>query len=217
MQAKHRLYLAPMIPALITMGFIAGCESRGESERSSMSVSIEDVRTDVDAVQNQSDQAVAALVRLQHAQAGTDLKPLFKDYSDAVANADSQEKKLKQRSSDMAKRKDEYIQSWDKQLTADQDPDLKSQGEQRVDKVKETFDEALSGINTAQSQVDPLIDHLKQIQSSLSYDLTDAGVSSISKSVANAKSAVADADQALGKARRQLHEASATIGSNDQH
>jgi hypothetical protein len=203
----------PVSAALITISLMSGCGSRGESEHHDMSVAIENVRSDVDAVQDQTDQAVASLERLQRTMSGTDLNPLFKNYSDAVARADSQEKNLKERAKDMAARKDDYIQAWDKQLNAVQDPDLKSQGQARADSVRETFEHALAGINQAQSQVDPLIDHLKQIQASLGYDLTAAGLEGIAKPVSNVKSAAADADDALGKARKDLHEASSSIGA----
>jgi len=201
--------LVPLVLAVACC--FSGCDDRGTSDSTSMSTSVDKVRVDVDATQEQADGAVAALDRLQKAPAGTDLTALYKDFSADVDKADDSSRALKARAADMESRKETYLADWNQQLSSVNDPNLKEQGEARSDEVRKSFDKALDAIHTAQSKVDPLIADLQDIKKSLGYDLTSPGVAAISKPVDTAHSQSSDADSALQDARKELQKVSATI------
>jgi chromosome segregation ATPase len=194
--------------AVVALGFAgSGCSS-GYKAGSQTSESIMTAAQKLEDGRVQIDKVTVSLDKLANASAGSDLRPLFKDYSANVDKLDSIAKDLKKRADEMRAKGQAYFKEWDKEIADIHNEDIKSRSTQRRAEVEQAFQRINDKSQTLKNEYQPLMSDLQDIRTALNNDLTPGGIATIKPiaervrseaiSVKDAAGAVADEYKALG-------------------
>jgi len=158
--------------------FLGGCVTTGMDRSVKTSNSIKEVDSDIRKIKIQSDVTAKSLDSLVRA-GQPDLKKAFDTYSDAVAELDSQGKKVLKHIDEMKARSTEYFAEWEKQGETYTNPQIRELSDERRNKLAEIYARVpAAGAGIKRAYLAYLVD-LKEIQTYLSNDLTQDGVIAI--------------------------------------
>ena len=157
-----------------------GCKSTSQQavQRSEKTVdTVAGLRAEVVAAGTQLDRSMSSLNAVI---AGSgDRRTAFKNYSSELAKLQSQADKAKSRADDLRARANEYIAKWEAEAATVSNPDLKAQAEARRATVRDRIDEIQVAADRGNAAYEPLMRELRDIETVLSNDLTDAGVQGV--------------------------------------
>jgi hypothetical protein len=158
--------------------FLGGCVTTGMDRSVKTSNSIKEVDSDIRKINIQIDVTATSLDSLVKT-GKPDLKKAFNSYSDAVAELDSQSKKVLKHIDEMKSRSTEYFAEWEKQGETYTNPQIRELSDERRIKLAEIYDRVpIAGAGIKRAYLAYLVD-LKEIQTYLSNDLTPDGVIAI--------------------------------------
>ena len=158
--------------------FLGGCATTGMDRSVKTSNSIKEVESDIRKLNIQIDATATSLDSLVNT-GQPDLKKAFNTYSDAVAELDSQGKKVLKHIDEMKARSTEYFAEWEKQGETYTNPQIRELSDERRNKLAEIYARVpAAGAGIKRAYLAYLVD-LKEIQTYLSNDLTQDGVIAI--------------------------------------
>lgn len=158
--------------------FLGGCATTGMDRSVKTSNSIKEVESDIRKLNVQIDATATSLDSLVNT-GQPDLKKAFNTYSDAVAELDSQGKKVLKHMDEMKSRSTEYFAEWEKQGETYTNPQIRELSDERRNKLAEIYARVpAAGSGIKRAYLAYLVD-LKEIQTYLSNDLTPDGITAI--------------------------------------
>jgi hypothetical protein len=158
--------------------FLGGCVTTGMDRSVKTSNSIKEVDSDIRKINIQIDVTAKSLDSILNA-GQPDLKKAFDTYSDAVAELDSQGKKVLKHIDEMKLRSTEYFAEWQKQGETYTNPQIRELSDERRNKLAEIYARVpTAGAGIKRAYLAYLVD-LKEIQTYLSNDLTPDGITAI--------------------------------------
>jgi len=110
------------------------------------------------------------------ANAATDPRPAFEQFSKDVANLESTAEKIRKRAQSMREQGQSYFKQWEAELAQVNNPEIRALAESRKAKLQETFENVRKFSEPLKAQFDPWMSNLKDLQKYLANDLTIAGV-----------------------------------------
>jgi len=110
------------------------------------------------------------------AQATTDPRKAFEQFSKAVKNLDSAAGKVRKSSEAMKAQGAAYFKNWEAQLAQVNNPEIRALAEQRKVRLQEAFEGIRKHGEPLKEQFTPWMSDLKDLEKYLSNDLTIAGV-----------------------------------------
>ena len=166
---------------LATCGVLAflltGCktnEGRQAKVARKAVTSLEDTRTELARADQEVDQALAAMNQLTSEP--RDLKQAYRAFSTEVSDTTKQSEKARDRAEEMREKWRDYIASWEQEMDRIASPELRAGAAERRQTVRENFNTLRDRARDLQEAYEPFIAQLRDIQRSLSLDLTPAGV-----------------------------------------
>jgi len=158
--------------------FLDGCATTGMDRSVKTSKSIKEVDSDIKKINIQIDVTATSLDSLVKT-GKPDLKKAFNNYSDAVAELDSQGKQVLKHIEEMKARSTEYFAEWQKQGDTYTNPQISALSDERRNKLAEIYARVpTAGSGIKRAYLAYLVD-LKEIQTYLSNDLTPDGITTI--------------------------------------
>ena len=134
--------------------------------------------SDIREIKIQSDVTAKSLDSVLNA-GQPELKKAFDTYSDAVAELDSQGKKVLKHIDEMKARSTEYFAEWEKQGETYTNPQIRELSDERRNKLAEIYARVpAAGSGIKRAYLAYLVD-LKESQTYLSNDLTPDGITAI--------------------------------------
>jgi hypothetical protein len=174
---NHSLAFFTML-LLGAAAFLGGCVTTGMDRSVKTSNSIKEVDSDIRKINIQIDVTAKSLDSILNA-GQPDLKKAFDTYSDAVAELDSQGKKVLKHIDEMKLRSTEYFAEWQKQGETYTNPQIRELSDERRNKLAEIYARVpTAGAGIKRAYLAYLVD-LKEIQTYLSNDLTPDGITAI--------------------------------------
>jgi septal ring factor EnvC (AmiA/AmiB activator) len=129
------------------------------------------------------DQTLAALNDLVE-KPQPDLRPQFKAFSSQLADMESDAQDIADARRSMAKSGKEFFAKWDEQLAQIQNEDIKARSQSRKDEVAQRLNAIKLSYTEAAMSFKPFLANLKDVQKSLSVDLTPGGVAAMKDTAA---------------------------------
>lgn len=163
---------------LLTAVTLGGCASTGYEKAEVTSRRIDDSRKELVSAKAKINDTVTSLNDLVN-NPQPDLRPQYKKFAADVDDLTSRTKKARDRVVDMKAKREAYIQQWQTQASAIENPQMRSRAMQRIDTVRQEFDRANTLLNNAKSVYTPFLNNLQDLQRYLGSDLTTAGIQSI--------------------------------------
>ena len=164
---------------------IAGCASSGYQKGSKTGANIQEAANRIAAMPGRIDQTVAALNDLVE-KPQPDLRPQFKSFSSQLADMESDAQNIADARRNMAKSGKEFFAKWDEQLATIQNEDIKARSQSRKDEVAQKLTAIKLSYTQAEMSFKPFLANLKDVQKSLSVDLTPGGVAAMKDTAAKA-------------------------------
>jgi phage-related protein len=170
---------------LVAVTAITGCASAGYQKGSKAGANIQDAANRIAAMPGRIDQTLAALNDLvQNPQ--PDLRPQFKAFSSQLAEMESDAQDIADARRSMAKSGKEFFAKWDEQLAQIQNEDIKARSQSRKEEVAQKLNAIKLSYSEAAMSFKPFLAGLKDVQKSLSVDLTAGGVAAMKDAAAKA-------------------------------
>ena len=186
----------PLLCASLAIALFTGCRTgtymKADSTAGALQRAGNEVRTEIaliDSVTNSLHDLIA--------NPSGDLRIQVGRFSDAVTQLEKTAHHAADRGATLRKDGAAYFAAWDKQLQTVTDEQIHQSSANRKLEVAKQFDSSMQRYDDAQNAMNPLISYLRDIRTSLSVDLTTAGVQS-------AKAPAATATQQAFKAREGL-------------
>jgi chromosome segregation ATPase len=155
-----------------------GCSS-GYNKGTKASESIMSTADKLAEGRAQIDKVNVSLTNLSSAQAGQDLRPLYKDYSSNVDKLDSIAADVRKQAEDMRAKGQAYFTEWEAEQAKINNEDIKTRSVQRRAEVEQTFSRISDKSQALKNAYQPLMSDLKDIRTALNNDLTPGGVAAI--------------------------------------
>lgn len=188
----------------------AGCTTRGFQRAAATSTSMERAASELEEAQTQIIVATTALDSMVN-QPQQDLRPLFRQYRESVADVENTYNDLLERSNRLAQQKEAYMATWDQRNSEIQNADIRDRSLERQREVTEDFARAQRAAERAQQTLQPLLTELRDIQRLLSVDLTAAGVAMVRQVADRARQNAQEARSTLGEVAQEFRSVSATL------
>jgi molecular chaperone DnaK (HSP70) len=183
---KHiRILLIIAGTALLSAGFQAS--AAGYKLADKVGASIAEFRDEIVDVKKQVDGTLASLDKIV-AQATVDPRKAFKEFEKDVPRVDSAAAKARKRATEMKEKGKNYFDTWEKELAAVNDPDIRKLAEERKAKLQAAFAKIRSSIEPVRDHFNTWLTGLKDLQKYLNNDLTIAGIDAAKDLIAKNKS-----------------------------
>lgn len=155
---------------------LVGCKTAGPRAPvvTQTVTSMQQTRMELVRANQQVDEAVAALDRL--ASPSAPLTDAYRVYTTQVSETTKQEQEALQRADQMREQWRDYLATWEKELDAISTPKLRARAAERRQTVRENYDRLRDAARAMSNAYDPFVTKLRDIQRTLSLDLTPAGV-----------------------------------------
>ncbi len=174
----RKLHGKVVVGTLCTLGLLlAGCETNeGRQARVARRAvtSLEETRTELVRADQEVNQALAALNQLSSEP--RDLKQAYRAFSTEVSDTTRQSEAARERAEEMREQWREYIVSWEQEMDQVASPELRASAAERRQSVGDKFNTLRDMARDLQEAYEPFVAQLRDIQRSLSLDLTSAGV-----------------------------------------
>ena len=174
------LFLTCLSVVALTVGFVTGCASdnyhKGAGTASALTHSSELITKG----NRQIDDSLAALNGLV-SNPQPDLRKQFDAFATSVNNLDATAKNVAGETEAMKARGAAYFEGWDKEIATMHNEDIRNRSEARRNEVAERFARISEQYNDARVAFQPYMSDLRDVEKSLSTDLTSGGVSAITE------------------------------------
>jgi hypothetical protein len=166
-----------------------GCSSKTGVERAdTISRGAVDVKGDMKSVGGKVNRAVASLKGLQDvAEKGLDLKAQFAQYKADLKDLEAVAERLQARGDDLRTNRDAYIQAWENEMSAVQDPSVQAASTSRRQAVAAAFKDVDAASKDARTNYDLFAKDANAVRVALENDLTPAGVKAIAPVIQKAE------------------------------
>ena len=118
-------------------------------------------------------------------------------YTAEVKETSKQAKEAQERADQMREHSRDYITAWEIEVDTVSTPELQAQATERRQAVRENYDRLRDAARAMNTAYDPFLTQLRDIQATLSLDLTPAGIDS-------AKPAIDAARQSAQNLKQQI-------------
>lgn len=203
------------ILTLATLSLIAaapGCADKGYQKADIAAQALITAKAEASAAQIQLNKTVDLLDNLVNKPAA-DLKPQYQAYSDAVKQLTTQADKLHSRANAMSEKKAAWFKQWEAELQQIKDPTIRAASQTRVDAAKAEFTSVADAYRAVQQSFGPLRQHLQDVNTALSNDLTQGGVKSVQPIFVTIKADQAATNKDIDALSAQLSRVSAEYSS----
>ena len=162
------------IAATVLVGCKTSKEGRQAKVTSKMVTSLNETRQELVKADQEVDQVLAAMTRLEARP--KDLKQEFKAYSEEVSDVAAQSDAARERADEMRERWQDYVATWEDEMERVSSPELRASAAERRETVRANYDHLRNAAREMQTAYGPFVRELRDIERSLSLDLTPAGV-----------------------------------------
>lgn len=178
-------------------GFIgAGCATNVHLKGQDASTSMSAAANQVEAARQQLAHTTSALSLLV-SQPTTDLSAAFERYRTAVDGLERAVNQVNAEADNMQKQGQKYFETWDNQLAAIQNENIRARSAGRQREVAQQFTTIQQQYTYVRQQFAPLLSRLRDLQRLLSVDLTPTGVRTAQDFAARAEADAATLRQTL--------------------
>ncbi len=164
--------------ALIAVLAVGGCATGGSKSGASASSGMAKAGEGVEALATQTDVTMAALNDL--VMNPGNLSAQFKTYDSAVKKLTSQFNKAVDQTTTMKTKAQAYFDQWQSSSTNIVNEDIRKINTERLEKVKNAFNEVEESLKTVKQDFNPFLSDLTDVRQALSLDLTPGGVKALS-------------------------------------
>ena len=186
---------------LIALALGTGCATSGYRKAEVTSLRMADTANRIAVGKNHVNEAMRQLNAMV-SQPQADLRPLFNDFQEQIKTIDRQASSVRTATDGFIKRRDAYVEAWTDEIMATTNVDIRNASLKRRNETIIEFKKIEAAMNAAGQAYRPLLKDLKDISSTLGFDLTAQGIRSIAPIVARAKTDAADLakkiDHAMG-------------------
>jgi len=184
----------------------AGCATNksGQAKEVTRTVtSMQAMRQELAKAQVQVDDVLAAMDQLGSAST-VDLPKTYKTFTTRVSQTVSQADTARRRANQMRDRWQQYIISWEKEIDQLSTPELRAKAAERRQAVRQNYDRLRDAARAMDQAYQPFLTQLRDIQKSLSLDLTPAGVKAAQPAFERAHKTGADLRQTITNFMTQI-------------
>lgn len=203
------------LTVIAALAALAGCASKGNYEQGAATgAGLRDVADKIAAGNDRIDGTMGALNDLVNNPQG-DLVPKYKNFNDKVGDMQGLATDIKQRVADMRATGNQYFAKWNEQIATIKNQDIKNASTQREAQMQKQFMDMKRGYAQVQIAYGPFISDLKDIQTALSTDLTEGGLSAVKGATSKANTdagALKDSLSSLSQQFRDLGNAMDSAG-----
>ena len=180
---KENATMAPTTRKALTAGVLgllflsAGCatQSGQASEVTRTMTSMQTARHELVKVRDRVDEVLGAMDRLHAASAGS-LPWVYKVFTDQVAQTVRQSGTARRRTSGMLAQWRQYVASWKREIGRLSTPELRAGAAERRQTALHNYERLRDAAGATEQAFPPFLTQLRDIQKSLSLDLTPPGV-----------------------------------------
>ena len=194
---RLRRYLVPGVLALVLS--LAGCAGNksGQAQEALQAVtSMQTLRQELVRGQTQVDDTVAALNQL--ASASADKLPLsYRAFNKQVGRMSDEAATARRLANAMRDEWRNYLDSWEKENEQLSSPELRARLAERRAAVEKNYERLRDAARALDQAYGPLLGNLRDIQTALSVDLTQAGVQAAQPAFENARRNAANLRQEM--------------------
>jgi chromosome segregation ATPase len=202
----HAVPKALLAGALGILLPLAGCtmNKSGQAKEVTRTVtSMQATRQELAKAQVQIDDALAALDQLGSASPA-DLPRAYKTFTRQVSRTVSQADTARSHANEMRGRWRDYMTSWERESERFSTPELRAKATERRQAVQKNYDSLRDAARMLDKTYPPFLTQLKDIQTSLSLDLTPAGVQAAQPAFQRAHQSGADLKQVIANFMSQI-------------
>ncbi|MGC3960317.1 MAG: DUF2959 family protein [Verrucomicrobiota bacterium] len=167
--------------ALLFAGLLTsftGCAKRGYHTGERTATNLQAMATKVEMAGRQMDIAVTELDSLVNSPQ-PDLRPQFDRFSAAVGQLSTLATNLAKAGTELQSRSRLHAESWDKELVAIQNEEIRASAKARKQEVASRFENVRAACQSVQTAIGPVQSDLLDVQRYLNSDLTMGGLSAI--------------------------------------
>jgi chromosome segregation ATPase len=200
---------------LCAIVLVAGCETTGQHAQAKKATravtSMEKTRSELVKADQQVDEAMVALDRLTSTSVA--LPDAYKVYTAQVSEASKQSQEAQQRADRMREDWRDYITAWETEVDTVSTPELQASATERREKVRENYDRLRDAARATDAAYQPFLNQLRDIQATLSLDLTPAGIEAAKPAIDAARQSAQNLKQQIGAFVQEIDQvAAATTG-----
>ena len=170
------IFRATLLLGVITC--LSGCATTGIDRSEKATTTMQTVADEIDQVTKQLDDTKASLDELTRWEQ-SDVRKAFDTFSANVVKMDNLEKRFIKHADEMKARGKEYFAEWKKQGDAYTNPQIRELSEQRREELGIVYGKIAEASIGVKSAFQAYMSDLKEIQTFLSNDLTQRGISLI--------------------------------------
>ncbi|HWY32104.1 MAG TPA: DUF2959 family protein [Candidatus Acidoferrum sp.] len=185
MITKHIRLVSLAVASLATTLLMGGCALKGYDKGNITAANIQATADRVAALPGQLDQTMASFNDLV-TNSQSDLRPQYQQFAANVDKVDSTSKEIAADRRTMGEKGKAYLAAWDQQLALIRNPDIKASSQGRRDQVNQQLLDIKKNYVLACDTFKPFLADLKDVKTSLSVDLTTAGLAAVKAPVAKA-------------------------------
>jgi predicted nucleic acid-binding Zn-ribbon protein len=192
----HRATVALFCGAAITL--LAGCESyegRQAKVAHKADTSLDTTRQELVKADQEVIQTLAAMDQLESQP--RDLRQAYRAFTSEVAQTTKQSKETREQAEKMREQWRKYINDWEQSIDRVRSPEVRAGASDRRQEVREEYHQIRDVAREFEQAYEPFLRHLRDIERTLSLDLTAQGV-------ATAKPAFEAARQSGEQLRQQI-------------
>jgi hypothetical protein len=206
MKKIHLLALVVASAALV----VNGCKTTGYKQADKTGEGISNFRDEVINVQEAVADSLVTLDQLV-AQATTDPRDAFKDFSKAVGDVESAAKKARSRADTMRSRGEAYFKEWQDQLQTLNNPEIRALAEERREELQKVFSSISEVMQDAKAKFEPFLADLIDLRTFLSTDLTIAGMDAAQDAIEKVRVNGTEVKASIDKAVAELNKVAALL------
>jgi chromosome segregation ATPase len=170
----------------VLLAAASGCADKGYQKADLATEALTSAKAQTSAAQIQLNKTVASLDSLVTRPA-PDLKPQYTAYSDNVKLLNEQADALHSRANAMEEKKTAWFTAWDADRQKIKDPAIRAASQARADEAKAQFAKVGDAYKAVQQSFGPLRQHLQDVLTALSNDLSQGGARSLDPILATIK------------------------------
>jgi len=200
---------------LCAIVLLAGCETTGQRAQAKKATravtSMEQTRAELVKADQQVDEAMVALDRLASSPAA--LPDAYRVYTAEVSETTKQAREAQERADRMRERWRDYITAWEMEVDDVTTPELQAKATERRQAVRENYDRLRDASRAMDTAYEPFLRQLRDIQTTLSLDLTPAGIEAAEPAIEAARQSAQNLKQQISAFVSEIDQvAAATTG-----
>ena len=171
----HRAIVALSFSAVVVI--LAGCETNGGRQAKvarKADTSLEDTRQELVKTDQQVNRALAAMDQLESQP--RDLRHAYRAFTSEVDETAKQSKNAREQAEAMREQWREYITDWERSIDEIRSPEVRTRAVDRRQAVREEYNQIRDVARELEAAYEPFLRDLRDIERTLSLDLTNQGV-----------------------------------------